>query len=78
MENRVIENSLYVSFSTTEECGAWVTENGWQTAEQFEIATGYKISELVRRKRWVRAYRDSFGRSCLQVHLPRAIRVPTG
>jgi hypothetical protein len=39
----------------------WALEQGWQSAADFETATGHKISDLIRRRRSCRAYRDSFG-----------------
>jgi hypothetical protein len=57
----------FVRFKHPADLVEWAREQGWQSAADFEAATGHKISDLIRRRRSCRAYRDALG----HLHLDR-------
>ena len=58
----------FLRFKNPADLVAWAIEQGWQGAADFESGTGHKISDLIRRRRWCRAYKDSLGHLRIDVH----------
>ena len=67
-ERRAMNVRGFLRFKHPADFVAWAIEQGWQSASDFETATGYKISDLIRRRRWCRAYKDSLGRLRVDVN----------
>jgi hypothetical protein len=74
METRTIKGAAYIRLDTPEELDAWIRDNGWESASDFEHETGMPVARLVHR--WFYIQIGKYGDRYVHRYSPNVVTVP--